>query len=52
MKKVGRKKIICSLGDKQRHTINCYDWEWQQIKIYFNKLKKDRPKYYIEEKEN
>lgn len=44
--KKGRKKIICSLGEKTRHTINCYDYEWQQLKIYYEKLKRERPKYY------
>lgn len=49
--KVGRKKINCNLGEKQRHTINCYDFEWQQIKIFYAKLKRDRYKYYIKEEE-
>jgi len=44
--KRGRKKIVCSLGEKSRHTINCYDWEWQQLKIAYAKIKKERPKYY------
>lgn len=46
MKKKGRKKIQCLLGEKTRHTINCYDFEWQQIKIFYEKLKRDRHKYY------
>ena len=44
--KKGRKKIVCSLGEKKRHTINCYDYERQRLKIEFLKLKKERPKYY------
>jgi len=52
MKKVGRPKIKSMLGDKHRHSLECYDLEWQQIRIYFEKLKSQRPKYYIEEGED
>ena len=48
MSNVGRPKINCIMGDKKRHCVNCYDYEWQQIKIYFAKLKAQRPKYYHE----
>lgn len=44
--KKGRKKIDCSLGEKTRHTINCYDYEWQRLKIEYEKIKRERPKYY------
>ena len=44
--KRGRKKIKCSLGSKKRHTINCYDYEWQLLWIAYEKIKRDRPKYY------
>lgn len=44
--KRGRKKIKCSLGSKKRHTINCYDYEWQRLWIEYEKIKRDRPKYY------
>lgn len=50
--KRGRKRIKCVLGSKKRHTINCYDLEWQQICIEFQKLKKQRVKYYIQEDNN
>lgn len=43
---MGRKPIICRLGEKKRHCLNCYDYEWQQIKIFFAKLKSERKKYY------
>lgn len=48
MKKRGRKKITCSLGKKRRRCVVCYDYEWQLLQIYFEKLKKDRPKFYLE----
>ena len=51
MRKVGRPKIISRLGEKHRHSLECYDLEWQQIKIYFEKLKSQRSKYYIDVKE-
>ena len=51
MKKVGRPKIISRLGEKHRHSLECYDLEWQQLKIYFEKLKAQRPQYYIEKEE-
>lgn len=51
MKKVGRPKILSRLGEKHRHSLECYDLEWQQLKIYFEKLKSERPKYYIKEGE-
>ena len=44
----GRPKINCELGNKKRHCLNCYDLEWQKILIYFEKLKKERVKYYKE----
>lgn len=46
MAKRGRKKIECSLGTKKMHSISCYTLEWQQIKIFYEKLKRERPKYY------
>ena len=46
MAKRGRKKIECKLGEKEMHSISCYMLEWQQIKIFYEKLKRDRPKYY------
>ena len=47
--KRGRKKINCSLGTKKHRCFVCYDFEWQQLKIFFEKLKKERKKYYIKE---
>jgi len=46
-KGAGRPRIYSVLGDKHKHTIECYDFEWQQLKIYYEKLKRERPKYYI-----
>ena len=50
-KRRGRPPITCVLGTKKIRSIECYDLEWQKIKIYFAKLKKERPKYYIENDE-
>ena len=44
----GRPRIYCSLGQKKMHSLECYDLEWQQIKIFFEKLKRQRPQYYID----
>lgn len=49
--KGGRPRIYSSLGKKKRHSMECYDLEWQQIKIFFEKLKRERPKYYIQEEQ-
>ena len=51
-KKLGRPRINCLLGEKRMHSFECYDFEWQQIKIFIEKLKRERPKYYIKEGEN
>lgn len=48
-KKLGRPRINCILGEKRMHSFECYDFEWQQIKIFIEKLKRERPKYYIKE---
>lgn len=48
-KKPGRKKIICSLGIKRPYCFWLYPAEFQQLKIEFNKLKKQRSKYYEKE---
>ena len=45
----GRKKIICSLGKKRNYTFCCYPIEYQKLYIEYQKLKKERPKYYIKE---
>lgn len=52
MKKPGRKRIYSTLGDKKRHTFNLYDLEFERLKIEYNKIKKDRPNYYIEGEHN
>lgn len=52
MAKRGRKKIYSKLGTKKLRTISCYDLEWQQIKIFYQKIKTERPKYYIKEGED
>ena len=49
MVKKGRPRIISELGSKKRHCINCYDFEWQKIWIYFEKLKRERKKYEMKE---
>lgn len=50
--KVGRKKINCSLGEKQIYSFKLYPLEFQQMQIFYNKLKKLRPKYYIKNDED
>lgn len=52
MNKQGRPRIYSLLGQKRRHSVQCYDLEWQQIKILMEKLKRERPKYYLKEGEN
>ena len=47
----GRKRIFSSLGEKKNRTFNCYDIEFQKLRIEFEKLKRERPKYYFR-KEN
>lgn len=46
--KRGRKPLKSLLGEKRKHSIVCFDLEWQQLKIEFEKLKKQRVKYYIQ----
>lgn len=52
MAKRGRKKINCLLGEQIIWTCRAYPYEVQQLKIELNKLKKQRPKYYIKENED
>lgn len=44
-KLVGRKKIICSLGDKVFWCCWAYPSEVQKLKIEYAKLKRERSKY-------
>ena len=49
MAKPGRKKITCILGEKKVYSFWCYPNEYQKLKIEFEKLKKQRKKYYLKE---
>lgn len=51
MNKCGRKKIVCTLGEKKNYTYSLYGIEKQQMDIYFKKLKRERPRYYIYEEQ-
>ena len=48
--KCGRKKIFCTLGEKRSYSFSLYPIEFQRMKIEFEKIKKDRPKYYVKER--
>ena len=52
MAKRGRKKINCLLGKQIIWTCRAYPFEIQQLKIEFNKLKKQRSQYYVKEKDD
>lgn len=52
MAKRGRKKIVCALGKKKMCTFCAYPIEIQKLKIEYEKLKRQRPKYYIKEEED
>ena len=51
MKKCGRKKIICTLGEKRNFSYSLYPIEKQMMDIYFKKIKRERPRYYIYEEQ-
>ncbi len=51
MGKAGRKKIKTSLGETTRRMFLLYDLEYQQMKIFYAKLKALRPFYEIKEDE-
>lgn len=48
---MGRKKIKCSLGEKKPYSFWLYPVEYERLKIEFQKLKRERYKYYIEGEE-
>jgi hypothetical protein len=52
MAKPGRKKINCSLGNKRVYSFWLYPIEYEKLRIEFQKLKRQRSKYYIKEEVN